>query len=225
MSPPPTPPISPTFKQAFQGCTGICDARVMWDHATGRSRGYGFVSFRSREEAEAAIQVRWVLVFLGGGGEARAAMPRRTHPCSPCAALAMALHSGSARPLFSPPPSPSLHALLQAMHGQFIGTRRVRCGWAQHKTDNMVGMDPQLLDKADPTNTNVYVGNLSPELSGEGGTLLLRCSLGERARACLPAAHVQGVGQQHACGLAIRLILCVAANCLTTSPPAFVPAC
>eukprot|EP00887_Chlorella_sp_A99_P001281 scaffold14.g1281.t1 len=87
---------------AFQGCPGICDARVMWDHATGRSRGYGFVSFRQREEAEAAIQI---------------------------------------------------------MHGQFIGARRVRCGWAQHKTDNV------LLDKADPTNTNVYVGNLAPELS------------------------------------------------------------
>lgn len=93
---------------AFQGCLGICDARVMWDHATGRSRGYGFVSFRTREDAEAAIA---------------------------------------------------------AMHGQFIGARRVRCGWAQHKTDNVVPMDPPLLDKADPTNTNVYVGNLAPDLT------------------------------------------------------------
>lgn len=25
----------------------------------------------------------------------------------------------------------------------------------------------QILDRADPTNTNVYVGNLSPSLSGE----------------------------------------------------------
>jgi hypothetical protein len=48
----------------------------MWDHATGRSRGYGFVSFRTRAEAEAGIA---------------------------------------------------------RMHGQFIGSRRVRCGWAQHK--------------------------------------------------------------------------------------------
>ena len=30
------------------------------------------------------------------------------------------------------------------MHGQFIGARRVRCGWAQHKTDNVVSMDPQV---------------------------------------------------------------------------------
>ncbi|PRW50946.1 oligouridylate-binding 1-like [Chlorella sorokiniana] len=93
---------------AFSACPGCSDARVMWDHATGRSRGYGFVSFRHREQAEAAIQM---------------------------------------------------------MHGQFIGARRVRCGWAQHKTDGIVTMDPQILDRADPTNTNVYVGNLSPSLS------------------------------------------------------------
>jgi nucleolysin TIA-1/TIAR len=48
----------------------------MWDHATGRSKGYGFVSMRTREEAQAAIEV---------------------------------------------------------MHGVTIGSRRVRCGWAQHK--------------------------------------------------------------------------------------------
>lgn len=42
---------------AFQACPGCSDARVMWDHSTGRSRGYGFVSFRQRQEAEAAIQV------------------------------------------------------------------------------------------------------------------------------------------------------------------------
>lgn len=28
----------------------------MWDHATGRSKGYGFLSFRNRSDAEAAIQ-------------------------------------------------------------------------------------------------------------------------------------------------------------------------
>ena len=30
----------------FQSCGGCSDARVMWDHSTGRSKGYGFVSFR-----------------------------------------------------------------------------------------------------------------------------------------------------------------------------------
>ncbi|KAE8675323.1 Oligouridylate-binding protein 1A [Hibiscus syriacus] len=31
------------------------DARVMWDQKTGRSRGYGFVSFRNQKEAQSAI--------------------------------------------------------------------------------------------------------------------------------------------------------------------------
>ena len=31
---------------AFHNCGGCSDARVMWDHSTGRSKGYGFVSFR-----------------------------------------------------------------------------------------------------------------------------------------------------------------------------------
>ncbi|KAG5147782.1 hypothetical protein JHK82_014663 [Glycine max] len=34
----------------------ICsDARVMWDHKTGRSKGYGFVSFRDHQDAQSAI--------------------------------------------------------------------------------------------------------------------------------------------------------------------------
>jgi RNA recognition motif-containing protein len=28
----------------------------MWDHATGRSKGYGFVAMRSRDEAQVAIE-------------------------------------------------------------------------------------------------------------------------------------------------------------------------
>jgi nucleolysin TIA-1/TIAR len=94
--------------RAFHGCPGCSDARVQWDHATGRSRGYGFVSFRTREDAESAIA---------------------------------------------------------AMHGQVVGGRRIRCGWAQHKADPVIPLDQEALDRADPTNTNVYVGNLSPSLT------------------------------------------------------------
>lgn len=51
-------------------------ARVMWDVATGRTKAYGFASFRTREDAQAAID---------------------------------------------------------AMQGQAVGSRQIRCGWAQHK--------------------------------------------------------------------------------------------
>ncbi|XWS16137.1 hypothetical protein CRYUN_Cryun34aG0059700 [Craigia yunnanensis] len=36
----------------YHGCS---DARVMWDQKTGRSRGFGFVSFRNQQDAQSAI--------------------------------------------------------------------------------------------------------------------------------------------------------------------------
>eukprot|EP00735_Rhodelphis_limneticus_P006475 TRINITY_DN1888_c0_g1::TRINITY_DN1888_c0_g1_i1::g.14106::m.14106 TRINITY_DN1888_c0_g1::TRINITY_DN1888_c0_g1_i1::g.14106 ORF type:complete len:414 (-),score=81.11,sp/Q9M427/UBP1_NICPL/42.01/2e-65,sp/Q9M427/UBP1_NICPL/36.84/4e-06,RRM_1/PF00076.17/1.5e-19,RRM_1/PF00076.17/2.6e-20,RRM_1/PF00076.17/4.5e-18,RRM_6/PF14259.1/4.3e-13,RRM_6/PF14259.1/1.8e-13,RRM_6/PF14259.1/2.6e-11,RRM_5/PF13893.1/1.6e-12,RRM_5/PF13893.1/2.9e-06,RRM_5/PF13893.1/8.6e-08,Nup35_RRM_2/PF14605.1/47,Nup35_RRM_2/PF14605.1/3.8e+0 len=45
-----------TLRQAFSVYgTTICDARIMWDPNTGRSRGYGFVAFRDKADAESAL--------------------------------------------------------------------------------------------------------------------------------------------------------------------------
>jgi len=41
--------------EAFSAFGSISDARVMWDQNTGRSRGYGFVAFRNKEDAQQAI--------------------------------------------------------------------------------------------------------------------------------------------------------------------------
>ncbi|KAF2161308.1 hypothetical protein M409DRAFT_59303 [Zasmidium cellare ATCC 36951] len=41
--------------QAFSAFGQVSEARVMWDMKTGRSRGYGFVAFRDRGEAEKAL--------------------------------------------------------------------------------------------------------------------------------------------------------------------------
>jgi hypothetical protein len=43
---------------------------------------------------------------------------------------------------------------ISAMNGEFVGSRRVRCGWAQHKQE-ITDIDPDTVDKADPTNANV----------------------------------------------------------------------
>jgi nucleolysin TIA-1/TIAR len=95
---------------AFADLNGCSDARVMWDHVTGRSKGYGFVSFVTKDQAERAIQV---------------------------------------------------------MDGAYIGMRCVRCGWAKHRTDTTLPADPNILDQTDPTNTNIYIGNLPGDLSNE----------------------------------------------------------
>ncbi|KAL5681951.1 hypothetical protein ACJX0J_008336, partial [Zea mays] len=44
-----------TLYACFSAYPSCSDARVMWDNKTGRSRGYGFVSFRNQQEAETAI--------------------------------------------------------------------------------------------------------------------------------------------------------------------------
>ncbi|KKY19379.1 putative nuclear and cytoplasmic polyadenylated rna-binding protein pub1 [Phaeomoniella chlamydospora] len=41
--------------QAFSAFGSVSEARVMWDMKTGRSRGYGFVAFRERPDAEKAL--------------------------------------------------------------------------------------------------------------------------------------------------------------------------
>ena len=94
--------------EAFSLCEGCSDARVMWDYATGRSKGYGFVSFVTKEQAQIAIE---------------------------------------------------------SMDGAHVGSRCIRCGWAQHKTESALPADPNILDQSDPTNTNVYVGNLPGNVS------------------------------------------------------------
>ncbi|XP_017442430.1 oligouridylate-binding protein 1B-like isoform X2 [Vigna umbellata] len=44
-----------TLFACFSVYTSCSDARVMWDQKTGRSRGFGFVSFRSQQDAQNAI--------------------------------------------------------------------------------------------------------------------------------------------------------------------------
>ncbi|KAI1624564.1 nucleolin [Exophiala viscosa] len=41
--------------QAFSTFGSVSEARVMWDMKTGRTRGYGFVAFRERQDAEKAL--------------------------------------------------------------------------------------------------------------------------------------------------------------------------
>jgi len=44
-----------TLRKAFAAFGSLTDARVMWDLNTGKSRGYGFLAFKERADAEQAI--------------------------------------------------------------------------------------------------------------------------------------------------------------------------
>ncbi|KAL6880200.1 hypothetical protein ACP4OV_011765 [Aristida adscensionis] len=44
------------LRAVFEGQSGLLDARVIFERDTGRSRGFGFVSFRTAEDAQAAME-------------------------------------------------------------------------------------------------------------------------------------------------------------------------
>lgn len=118
--------------QAFSAFGTISEARVMWDMKTGRSRGYGFVAFRDRPDAEKA---------------------------------------------------------LSSMDGEWLGSRAIRCNWANQKGQpsiaqqqamQQMGMTPttpfghhhfpthgvhsfdMIVNQTPAWQTTCYVGNLTP---------------------------------------------------------------
>ncbi|KAL3953487.1 hypothetical protein ACCO45_011443 [Purpureocillium lilacinum] len=118
--------------QAFSAFGSVSEARVMWDMKTGRTRGYGFVAFRDRPDAEKA---------------------------------------------------------LSSMDGEWLGSRAIRCNWANQKGQpsmaqqqamQAMGMTPTtpyghhqfpahgvasydvVLGQTPNWQTTCYVGNLTP---------------------------------------------------------------
>ncbi|KAJ5166908.1 Oligouridylate-binding protein 1 [Penicillium canariense] len=121
--------------QAFSAFGSVSEARVMWDMKTGRSRGYGFVAFRDRADADKA---------------------------------------------------------LNAMDGEWLGSRAIRCNWANQKGQPSIsqqqamaamGMTPttpfghhhfptqgiqsydMVVQQTPQWQTTCYVGNLTPYTS------------------------------------------------------------
>ena len=118
--------------QAFSAFGVVSEARVMWDMKTGRSRGYGFVAFKDRPDAERA---------------------------------------------------------LSKMDGEWLGSRAIRCNWANQKGQPSIsqqqamqamGMTPttpwghhhfptqgvqsyeMVVNQTQSWQTTCYVGNLTP---------------------------------------------------------------
>ncbi|KAI9022814.1 hypothetical protein CLU79DRAFT_750900 [Phycomyces nitens] len=110
--------------KAFSPFRSTSEARVMWDQTTGKSRGFGFVAFRDKADAEQAIAT---------------------------------------------------------MNGEWLGSRAIRCNWANQKTSGQPGnptagppattVDRQFATSANMSyeqifaqtphyQTTVYIGNL-----------------------------------------------------------------
>lgn len=51
------------------------------------------------------------------------------------------------------------------MTGRYVGSRAVTLNWARHKRDSMQPVDVDTVHQADPTNANVYIGSISPDVS------------------------------------------------------------
>ncbi|KAF7727996.1 hypothetical protein EC973_006761 [Apophysomyces ossiformis] len=105
------------LSKAFSPFKSMSEARVMWDQTTGKSRGFGFVAFRDKADAEQAIAT---------------------------------------------------------MNGEWLGSRAIRCNWANQKSTGQSGTMSierqyaisasmsyeQIFAQSPPYHTTVYIGNL-----------------------------------------------------------------
>ena len=64
------------LKQLFGECGTVSDGVILQDRETGRSRGFGFVTFASDEEAKAAIEKFHDFEFMGRKLTVNEARPR-----------------------------------------------------------------------------------------------------------------------------------------------------
>ncbi len=64
------------LKELFGECGTVTDGVILQDRETGRSRGFGFVTFSSDEEAKAAIEKFHDFEFMGRNLSVNEARPR-----------------------------------------------------------------------------------------------------------------------------------------------------
>ncbi|KAF7148423.1 hypothetical protein RHSIM_Rhsim03G0226600 [Rhododendron simsii] len=149
-----------TLFACFSVYPSCSDARVMWDQKTGRSRGFGFVSFRTQQDAQTAVN------DLNGENSFIVS------------SLSILLLKFILRYSVSN---------ASTERGKWLGSRQIRCNWAtkgagvnddNHNLDgksvveltNGSSEDGQERTNEDapennPQYTTVYVGNLAPEIS------------------------------------------------------------
>ncbi|TRM61459.1 hypothetical protein BD626DRAFT_570678 [Schizophyllum amplum] len=135
--------------KAFSAFGTLSDARVMWDMNSGKSRGYGFLAFRDKTDAEQAIATM--------NGEWLGSRAIRVNWANQKTQGAMG--GGSGGPVGGGPGSP-----VGAIGGPPIMTRPMGAGGAPAPM-NLTGGPlsyEQVVQQTPAYNTTVYVGNLVP---------------------------------------------------------------
>jgi len=140
------------LQKAFSAFGTLSDARVMWDMNSGKSRGYGFLAFRDKTDAEQAIatmngewlgsraiRVNWAnqkTAGTAGGGGGMGGMGMGPMPMSPMAAG---------------PPVGGMSPMGAPAYGATMPMPGMATGGSTYE---------QVLSQAPAFNTTVYVGNL-----------------------------------------------------------------
>jgi nucleolysin TIA-1/TIAR len=124
------------LQKAFGAFGSLSDARVMWDMNSGKSRGYGFLAFRDRTDAEQAIATM--------NGEWLGSRAIRVNWANQ---KTQGLGGPSSGGMGSPSPSDSFGNQMPPM--AYTGTA-------------VGSYDPSMMAQPANYNTTVYVGNLAP---------------------------------------------------------------
>ena len=137
-----------TLKRAFEKFASMSDARIMWDNAAQRSRGYGFVAFKERIDAENAI--------MAMNGEQIAGKPVR------CNWASQKSYSNTAVSSSQPSGSGSL-GMVPPMYGMSgygpMGIPQNINSWTPQLG---MGSYEMIARQSSDWNTTVYAGNLTP---------------------------------------------------------------
>ncbi|KWU45887.1 RNA-binding domain-containing protein, partial [Rhodotorula sp. JG-1b] len=130
------------LQKAFSAFGSLSDARVMWDANTGKSRGYGFLAFRDRTDAEQAINAM--------NGEWLGARAIRVNWAN------QKNNQGVPQPGGGPGMSSSGGPPPTSVSGLFVE------GLSSRKVDFCCWQLDAVINQAPAHNTTVYVGNLVP---------------------------------------------------------------
>lgn len=180
------------LKKAFAAFGSLTDARVMWDVATGKSRGYGFLAFREKVDADQAIaamngewlgsraiRVNWANQRMGANGQMETGVgvaggPVRISNLPPFLGPPGSAAAQQAAAVASLDPDAGPQAQI---YQSLVGAPNAAISVPQHQPrvpNNFIPNKPLnfdvLVQQAPPSNTTVYVGNLAP--STQSGDLM-----------------------------------------------------